>query len=435
MAKLAWGRRLTPAQRQFLVEMARALGTDPSHNAAVIAFESRWNPRAVNQESGATGLIQFMPQTAIGMGTTVAEILEMGIDDQLRLCFAYWKPYAGRMRSLSDCYMAVLYPAAIGLPEDAVIFPAGSKRYLQNRGLDIDHDGAVTKAEAAAFVAKRLDEGLLDANAVELDATGASEPQVQPQPEAEGATMAGLGKVLDVATMITSIFNPMAGGMLGLAGQLVRGMEPAIQGKLAKEIGRHVDDPATAAAVAGDIARTLVSGAQAFTGAADPNVAVAQITANPAQAENYAKLAANLDAQLDRLTKAGDTSITWDERMWAAQDRGRGVVSSIAIAERQAGIWDMTRFLVMSLLIMLWGIAWGLGAGILVVAFSSKPDAMVLTALIGLAGPIWTGAIVASVVAIVAYRFDGSKQGSDQTKALLAAATRNPSGGSAVSVA
>jgi hypothetical protein len=336
--KLAWGLRRTPSQRRFIVAMAQALGVpDPSWLTSVIQFESRWNPAAVNKLSGATGLIQFMPDTARGLGTTVEKILEMGIDDQLRLCHAYWKPYAGRMQTLSDCYMAVLYPVAIGKAEDAVIFPAGSKRYLQNRGLDLDHDGEVTKAEAASFVAKRLAEGLLDANAWDMDAHPPAQP-AQPVPEAEGATM-GFGKAMDVATTLATVFNPVAGGLLGLAGQLIKGMAPTLQDKIAKEINRHTDDPATGNAVASDIARTLVNGAQALTGKVDAFDAVASVKADPAHAGDLAQLESQLDARLDRMTKAGDASLTWDQAKWQAENVGKQTVSSIAIAEKQAGLW------------------------------------------------------------------------------------------------
>ena len=95
-----------------------------------------------------------------------------------------------------------------------------------------------------------------------------------------------------------------------------------------------------------------------------------------------------------------------------------------AIAEKKAGLWDMTRTLVTSLLLMLWGISWGLGYALYEATHKDEPNGMVLTALLGLAGPIWTGAIVASVVAIVAYRFDGNKDGSEQTKAVLDLAAR-----------
>lgn len=53
---------LSPELWQGIQDVAGRLDMDPRHLAAVIAFESRFNPSAVNPYSGATGLIQFMPQ-------------------------------------------------------------------------------------------------------------------------------------------------------------------------------------------------------------------------------------------------------------------------------------------------------------------------------------------------------------------------------------
>lgn len=151
--------------------------------------------------------------------------------------------------------------------------------------------------------------------------------------------------------------------------------------------------------------------------------AVGTFTAAPP--EDRAVKAAALEKQalatLDALLKSGDKMAEWDAAMWAARIAGRASASSVAIAEKAAGLWDMTPFLVKSLLIMLWGIAWGLlGAIIYLIIDREKPDPVVLTALFSMAGPIWTGAIVASVVAIVAYRFDGTKESTEQSKAVAA---------------
>ena len=119
-------------------------------------------------------------------------------------------------------------------------------------------------------------------------------------------------------------------------------------------------------------------------------------------------------------------TVDWDKEKWQAEREGRDAASERAIKERGAGVWDMTPFLVRSLLVILWGIAWGLlGAILYLVIMKEEPNQMVLAALIGLAGPIWTGAIVASVVAIVAYRFDGTKESSEQTKALTSVLRRD----------
>jgi hypothetical protein len=58
--------------------------------------------------------------------------------------------------TVEDLYMQILWPVAVGKPNSYVLFTAGSsstgKAYSQNSGLDIDKDGNITKAEAAAKV-------------------------------------------------------------------------------------------------------------------------------------------------------------------------------------------------------------------------------------------------------------------------------------------
>ena len=63
------------------------------------------------------------------------------------------------MKTLEDVYMAILWPAAIGKPDDHVLFAAPGRTYDQNRGLDRDRDGRVTKREAAAAVSAKLAKG------------------------------------------------------------------------------------------------------------------------------------------------------------------------------------------------------------------------------------------------------------------------------------
>ena len=141
-----------------------------------------------------------------------------------------------------------------------------------------------------------------------------------------------------------------------------------------------------------------------------------QAVAAVAELTKQKSINANLVAEIERhaldyladLAPLFDKLIAVDATENAARIAGRQAASSVAIEEHKAGLWDMTRTLVTSLLVMLWGIAWGLLGAIIGMVFKEKADPTMLAALIGLAGPIWTGAIVATVVAIVAYRFDGS---------------------------
>lgn len=160
---VAWGAKVSPAFKQKLIAIARRLEMDPNHLMAVIAFETgrSFDPAIVNRAgSGATGLIQFMPATAKALGATTRKLAAMGALEQLDYVEAYLRPYAGRMKDVSSAYMAVLYPRAVGKPDDHVLFRKGSRAYKQNRGLDVNGNGHVTKAEASERVAALLAEGL-----------------------------------------------------------------------------------------------------------------------------------------------------------------------------------------------------------------------------------------------------------------------------------
>ena len=101
-----------------VVALGRELGVDPAWIANVIQFESGWNPQAVNSKSGASGLIQFMPKTASGLGTSVSAIRTMNAKQQWPYVRRYFLPYRGRLSSQIDVFMAVFYPKAIGKGEN-----------------------------------------------------------------------------------------------------------------------------------------------------------------------------------------------------------------------------------------------------------------------------------------------------------------------------
>ncbi len=108
--------------------------------------------------SGATGLIQFMPATARALGTTTDELARMSRAEQMVYVEKYFDQFSGAIRGgdINDIYMAVLYPKAIGKADGYVLFRSGTIAYRQNRGLDTNGDGTVTKFEAAAKVRDRF---------------------------------------------------------------------------------------------------------------------------------------------------------------------------------------------------------------------------------------------------------------------------------------
>jgi hypothetical protein len=162
--RLAWGKKVTGAFKKKVISISAQIGCDPNDLMAAMAFETgrTFDPAEVNGASGATGLIQFMPATARSLGTTTALLAAMTAVDQLDYVSKYFSPYRGRLRDLSDLYMAILWPAAVGKPASFELFRTPSIAYRQNSGLDENDDGAVTKAEAAARVQKHLVEGMRD---------------------------------------------------------------------------------------------------------------------------------------------------------------------------------------------------------------------------------------------------------------------------------
>jgi peptidoglycan hydrolase-like protein with peptidoglycan-binding domain len=163
-ASLAWGAKVSADFRAAVFELCERLGLVPDYLMACMAWESgeTFSPRIRNGAgSGAVGLIQFMPATARALGTTADALATMTAEQQLVYVERYFKPYAGRLRTLSDHYMAILWPAAIGKPERAQLWDAATRptTYRQNSGLDINRDRVITKAEAAAKVAAKLERG------------------------------------------------------------------------------------------------------------------------------------------------------------------------------------------------------------------------------------------------------------------------------------
>tara|TARA_Y100000592_G_C5480433_1_gene325141 strand:- start:3234 stop:3863 length:630 start_codon:yes stop_codon:yes gene_type:complete len=134
---------------QNIVEVSNALSIDPSWLANVIKSESNFNPQAVNPDSQATGLIQFMPFTAkrlLGTATNSEAqqvVYKMDANAQLGLTYLYLLPYKGKMKSQLDVILAVFYPAALGKGDNFDIadhyafkdgkYPRGSAKYIERR--------------------------------------------------------------------------------------------------------------------------------------------------------------------------------------------------------------------------------------------------------------------------------------------------------------
>lgn len=166
--QLVWGKVTSNKHgREFnkkVIEISGRLNCDPNNLMAVMAFETggTFEPNQPNLGgSGAIGLIQFMPKTASYLGTSSAALAAMSAIEQLDYVeqFLIDQSKGKPLYQLSDLYMCVLWPKAVGKPDSYVLFTE-SEAYKQNSGLDANNNGAITKLEATAKVQAMKVKGL-----------------------------------------------------------------------------------------------------------------------------------------------------------------------------------------------------------------------------------------------------------------------------------
>jgi hypothetical protein len=116
------------------------------------------DPGIVNS-IGATGLIQFMPQTATGLGTTTAALAKLTRVEQMDWVLKFYNYFKFTKKvpnpKLQDLYLCVFWPASVGQADNYVIAPAGSKVAEANKGLR-GPDGSITCASVGAVAAGKL---------------------------------------------------------------------------------------------------------------------------------------------------------------------------------------------------------------------------------------------------------------------------------------
>jgi len=144
-----------------VIKISQILEIEPEWLMQVFMNESSMNHQAVNKDTNATGLIQFMPNTAISLGTTVDALKTMTNVQQLDWVHKYLAPYTGRMVSYIDLYFTVFFPVAIGKPDDWVLQTSKLSPQLiasQNKGFDLNRDGVLTVAEVREAMLKKVPE-------------------------------------------------------------------------------------------------------------------------------------------------------------------------------------------------------------------------------------------------------------------------------------
>ncbi|MCD7880017.1 MAG: hypothetical protein LUG16_08820 [Candidatus Gastranaerophilales bacterium] len=132
-----------------LEELCTNVGCSPEDLLGVMYSESGLNPSAQNANGGATGLIQFLPTTASGLGTSTSALKNMSAIEQLDYVEQFLlnnKSYAGGELDGGTLYALVFLPA---YASQEVLCSQGSIYYSSNSGLDLDGDGSITKTDLA----------------------------------------------------------------------------------------------------------------------------------------------------------------------------------------------------------------------------------------------------------------------------------------------
>jgi hypothetical protein len=148
---------------QFLDKVeaiSKKLLINPDWLMAVMYKESGLNHRAVNSKSGATGLIQFMPATAQGLGTSTTALRNMSNLEQLDWVYKYYRPYISKLNSYPDLYLATFFPKALGKSDDYIMQTnslSASTIARQNPGVDLNKDGQITVGEFKEYCCSKFD--------------------------------------------------------------------------------------------------------------------------------------------------------------------------------------------------------------------------------------------------------------------------------------
>ena len=146
-------------------QLAKYLQVHPNWLMLLMYYESAstFSPSVKNKYSGATGLIQFMPKTAIGLGTTTTELAAMSAERQLDYVKLYLKPYRNRMKSFFDLYGTVFFPLMVGKPDNYVLETSrikASRIATQNPQFDRNNNGVIKKSEIRRYFTEYINESI-----------------------------------------------------------------------------------------------------------------------------------------------------------------------------------------------------------------------------------------------------------------------------------
>ena len=151
--------------KEKLIDICNKLNIDPNWLMIVMNSESGLNPKAVNKLGGATGLIQFMPDTARALGTTTEALRNMTATQQLDYVYKYFLPYKNKIKSAFDLYLVTFFPLGLGKP-DTWVFQSSQLRpdiiAKYNPSMDLNKDNQITMLEFKKWFLNRVEEKYRD---------------------------------------------------------------------------------------------------------------------------------------------------------------------------------------------------------------------------------------------------------------------------------
>lgn len=153
----AVGKLLSDSSITRIFNIANKYDIKPSWIIMAALKESNLNPKAVNPYSGATGVIQFLPSTARYLGTSVSELYNMSIYQQLYYVDKYIgkviKSRSHHVKSYADFHLGIFYPKALGKPNNYVIGYKNSMIVKQNK-LMANKEGYITVKDFKKYALK-----------------------------------------------------------------------------------------------------------------------------------------------------------------------------------------------------------------------------------------------------------------------------------------
>jgi hypothetical protein len=150
-----------PDKDSFMKEVeaiAEDLGISPAQMLIKFYIESKINPNAKNPVSSASGIYQAMQMT-LPKGMTTEQFRKLSATEQLKYYRGYISNYAKYIRPghVEDLYVANICPRAL-IKNQEVLYSSPSKEYKQNKVLDVNKDGKITRTDIRKIILSWLNE-------------------------------------------------------------------------------------------------------------------------------------------------------------------------------------------------------------------------------------------------------------------------------------